>query len=178
MCSFCADVHVFHWPSTSLSGMPDIAIIATASWTELLSTTARCGRNPIELKGSTMPRSPIMTPKRTSIAPTAKLKAGDSGPEVNKLYEYLKRFGYFPNERLAKQPFWRPAMPFAPKDPSRFDDRMAEAVRLFQRAQSLPIDGTLNQATLDLMAKPGPLVHGLRARLQRVLRRRRHAQPC
>jgi len=153
MCSFCADVHVFHWPSTSLSGMPDIAIIATASWTELLSTTARCGRNPIELKGNTMPRSPIMTPKRTSIAPTAKLKAGDSGPEVNKLYEYLKRFGYF-------------------------DDRMAEAVRLFQRAQSLPIDGTLNQATLDLMAKPGPLVHGLRARLQRVLRRRRHAQPC
>ena len=101
-----------------------------------------------------MPRPTIMTPNRIDIAPTAKLRTGDSGPEVTKLYEYLKRFGYFPNERLARLPFWRPAVPFTPKDPSRFDDRMTEAVRLFQRAQGLPIDGTLNQATLDLMARP------------------------
>jgi hypothetical protein len=95
-----------------------------------------------------MPTAPPFIPERQT-------KAGDSGTDVEPVYEYLKRFGYFPNPELASvHPSWRPAMAFAPEDTSQFDDRLETAVRLFQRAYHLTETGEVDAATLELMSRP------------------------
>jgi acylphosphatase len=88
------------------------------------------------------------------IAPQQELAKGDQGPEVDKLHKYLKRFGYFPNDKLKVHTNWHAAVPFDPPDTTKYDETMERAVRLFQRAQGLPEDGKLNKATLALMQLP------------------------
>lgn len=82
------------------------------------------------------------------------LRKGDRGPEVERLYTYLKTYGYFPNAALEGFAGWKPAVARAPADPRLFDETLEEGLRLFQRAQGLPEDGTLNRATRELMARP------------------------
>ena len=88
-------------------------------------------------------------------APSTTLRKGDRGDEVQGLFEYLKRFGYFPNDAIrADNLLFRPAEPFEPEDTARYDERMESAVRKFQQQQSLEVTGTINDETLSLMQQP------------------------
>jgi peptidoglycan hydrolase-like protein with peptidoglycan-binding domain len=101
----------------------------------------------------------------------APLRRGDRGPEVERLYTYLKRYGYFPNPALEAFAGWKPAVDRTPSDPQVFDATLEEALRLYQRAQGLPEDGTLNAATRELMSKPRcgfPDIHATRPRHTRA----------
>lgn len=87
-------------------------------------------------------------------SPLRPLQLDDRGPEVRRVYEYLKRFGYFPNPDLQEFAGWRPVIDHELADPERFDADLEQAVFLYQLAQGLPADGTLNAATVALMARP------------------------
>ncbi|MGH4011199.1 MAG: peptidoglycan-binding domain-containing protein, partial [Pseudonocardiaceae bacterium] len=76
-------------------------------------------------------------------SPTEILQSGSKGPNVRKLHSYLKRFGYFPNERLSVFESWRPAIDIEMEDTERFDATLEEAVRLFQRQHGLRPDGVV-----------------------------------
>ncbi|MFC7648068.1 matrixin family metalloprotease [Streptosporangium lutulentum] len=87
--------------------------------------------------------------------PKSTLKKGDKGPEVQFLFQYLKRFGYFPNESLsAGNTLFRPAVPFAPEDTSVYDDRMELAVTAFQERQGLEPTGIVDDQTIALIQRP------------------------
>jgi acylphosphatase/peptidoglycan hydrolase-like protein with peptidoglycan-binding domain len=87
--------------------------------------------------------------------PNTPLLKGDEGEEVQLLFQYLRRFGYFPNEELrAGNYLYRPAVPFAPENTSIYDDRMESAVRKFQEQHGLAVTGDLDGATLELMKRP------------------------
>ena len=87
--------------------------------------------------------------------PSKRLGKGDTGDDVQRLHEYLTRFGYFPNDDLRRSNvLFRPVVPFAPEDPNAFDDRTEGAVREFQLQQGLNVTGTLDAATLALMKQP------------------------
>src|SRR4051794_2205182 len=63
----------------------------------------------------------------------ADLSLGATGEQVRTLNDYLPSHGYYPNPRLAAlYPSWRPPITESPVDPSVFDDRTNDAVRLFQ----------------------------------------------
>lgn len=80
---------------------------------------------------------------------------GDTGPEVQSVYEYLRSYGYFPNPSLeVLYPGWKPAVAVSPADPRHFGAELEAAVRLFQQAHGLKEDGTLNAQTRVLMNTP------------------------
>ncbi|WP_179282664.1 matrixin family metalloprotease, partial [Streptosporangium subroseum] len=79
---------------------------------------------------------------------------GNKGLEVRKLYEYLKRFGYFPNDALSDFRNWQPAIDNDIEDPEHFDENLATAVRLFQEQNGLKRDGAVGPKTLALIATP------------------------
>ncbi len=86
---------------------------------------------------------------------TRTLAKGDTGSEVQSVYEYLRAYGYFPNPSLEVQyPGWKPAVAASPADPRRFGAELETAVRLFQKAHGLKEDGTLNAETRALMNTP------------------------
>jgi peptidoglycan hydrolase-like protein with peptidoglycan-binding domain len=87
-------------------------------------------------------------------SPLRPLQSGDRGPDVRRVYEYLKRFGYFPNPELTEFAGWRPVIDHDLADPEDFDADLEQAVFLYQMAQGLPADGTLNAATVAMMARP------------------------
>lgn len=76
------------------------------------------------------------------------LARGDQGAEVAELHRYLERYGYLQDKGVAP----RGAEPAA--DPQVFDARLERALIRFQQRYQLPADGTLNEATRELMAKP------------------------
>jgi peptidoglycan hydrolase-like protein with peptidoglycan-binding domain len=86
--------------------------------------------------------------------PTTPVQKGASGPEVETLYRYLKKYGYFPNEELRQFRMWRPNMSFDPPDPQAFDDTMEQAVKLLQRQGGLKPDGIVGEKTLGLISQP------------------------
>ena len=87
--------------------------------------------------------------------PGKRLQKGDKGEDVRNLYEYLRRFGYFPNDDLRQaNVLFRSVMPFAPDDPSDFDPQIESAVRKFQLQHGLNVSGAVDAATLKLMQQP------------------------
>jgi acylphosphatase/peptidoglycan hydrolase-like protein with peptidoglycan-binding domain len=87
--------------------------------------------------------------------PQKKIRKGDTGDDVRNLFEYLRRFGYFPNDDLrANNVLFRPVVPFAPDDVGVYDDRTEKAVRKFQLQHGLEPSGNVDDATLELMARP------------------------
>ncbi|WP_448639414.1 matrixin family metalloprotease [Geodermatophilus sp. URMC 63] len=93
-----------------------------------------------------------MTPVARFVPPAATAALGDRGEQVARTYEYLHRFGYFPNQSLARRyPTWRPAMAFAPEDTEVFDETLQTAVRLFQQVNGLPATGEVDDVTVELM---------------------------
>jgi peptidoglycan hydrolase-like protein with peptidoglycan-binding domain len=96
-----------------------------------------------------------MRPKPSHIAPENTVAVGDEGDQVERTYEYLRRFGYFPNERLARQyPMWRSAVAFDLENPRTYGEKLRTAVGLFQQANGLPVTGDVDEDTLDLMNQP------------------------
>ncbi|GII93449.1 matrixin family metalloprotease [Sinosporangium siamense] len=87
--------------------------------------------------------------------PSVALRKGDEGREVQRLYLYLKRFGYFPNEAIRiGNLLFSPVVPFEPEVTSRYDDHMELAVTRFQEQQGLEVTGAVNDETLALMQRP------------------------
>lgn len=79
------------------------------------------------------------------------LAIGAQGEHVATVYEYLAKYGYFPNAELAQAyPAWRAVVPEAPADVSVFDERMSEAVRAFQAHSGLVETGMVDGPTRAL----------------------------
>jgi hypothetical protein len=79
------------------------------------------------------------------------LALGARGVEVIALQDYLDRYGYFPNETVAKAyPMWRPA---TTQTPTRgvFDETTRVAVKAFQKNMSLPQVGVVDADTRALL---------------------------
>src|SRR5262245_15244746 len=93
-------------------------------------------------------------PSSTSVD-TSALGRGARGPEVQRTYDYLKAFGYFPNAELATRfPDWRPIVARPPAEPDLFDENLEAALRKFQLVAGLPATGRLDSVTAGLMAQP------------------------
>ncbi|HVF15183.1 MAG TPA: matrixin family metalloprotease [Acidimicrobiales bacterium] len=86
--------------------------------------------------------------------PAEELKRGSRGPAVQQLYDYLKRFGYFPDEMVAAPASQGPATAVDPGGVTTFDETMEQAVRVFQGRQGLKSDGWVGPKTLDVLRKP------------------------
>ncbi|MDI1435954.1 matrixin family metalloprotease [Polyangium sorediatum] len=85
----------------------------------------------------------------------AGLGLGARGADVRKVYEYLRRYGYFQNAELAEHyPDWTPAVSREPADPELFDEALEEGVRLYQAQQGLPVTGIVDAETHRIMQMP------------------------
>lgn len=76
------------------------------------------------------------------------LAIGATGEDVRAVHAYLKRAGYFPNEKLAREyPAWRPVVARAPQDASVYDERTVEAVGRMQTNYGLAATGVVDEPT-------------------------------
>lgn len=87
-------------------------------------------------------------------APVQAIARGDRGPEVRRLHDYLRTYGYLPNPELRRYAGWEPVVSEEAADPEAFDDVIEKALVSFQRRYRLPADGTLNEPTRALMKAP------------------------
>lgn len=94
----------------------------------------------MSLLGGAMSVSGCAMQEDTSAA-IADLGNGDRGASVEKAYRYLERYGYLGDAKL-------------PMEPQVFDGVLEQSLTRFQEIHRLPVDGTLNQETLALMAEP------------------------
>jgi hypothetical protein len=95
------------------------------------------------------------SPESRDAAGVEGIGLGASGPEVERVHEYLRSYGYFPNPELARaHPDWRPVVPEAPAELDRFDVTTEEALYAFQRIFGLEETGRIDAATRSAMAKP------------------------
>jgi len=98
--------------------------------------------------------SSVSAPGSTSADGQA-LRRGAVGPEVASAREFLKRFGYFPNAELqASYPDWHPMLPASKGDGATFDEGLESALKKYQKNSGLTPSGTLDPATLAVMAQP------------------------
>ena len=82
------------------------------------------------------------------------LGPGASGPDVRAVQQYLVRYGYFPNDELARQyPQWAPVVGQSPTD-GAYDRATELAVRAYQRMGGLEQTGVVDRATRELMQQP------------------------
>jgi hypothetical protein len=76
------------------------------------------------------------------------LGLGSTGEDVRAIHSYLTRFGYFPNEELARQyPAWRPLVDEGPNDETVFDHHTVDAIRKLQIKSGLPETGIVDEST-------------------------------
>jgi hypothetical protein len=86
----------------------------------------------------------------------AGLAQGAQGDQVERLQDYLMRYGYIESraaESFGLETVRGMAAP-APEQRGRFDDNTARALRHFQEFNNLPVTGELDQATVDLVSQP------------------------
>jgi hypothetical protein len=86
----------------------------------------------------------------------AGLSLGDRGDQVERLQEYLMRYGYL-ESRVAESFGPEPVPGFsapAPEERGVFDENTDTALMRFQSFNHLPVTGELDQATVDLMGQP------------------------
>jgi peptidoglycan hydrolase-like protein with peptidoglycan-binding domain len=84
----------------------------------------------------------------------ADLGLGARGPGVAAAQAYLARYGYFPNDELARRyPAWRPIVPEQPS-PGIYDVQTEKAVRALQRSMGLAVTGVVDGPTRDLLGEP------------------------
>lgn len=83
------------------------------------------------------------------------LTVGAKGVEARAVNAYLDRFGYFPNDRLARlYPTWRSIVAQTPLAPDDYDERTAEGVRALQRNAGLVETGIIDADTRALLVQP------------------------
>jgi peptidoglycan hydrolase-like protein with peptidoglycan-binding domain len=83
------------------------------------------------------------------------LGRGATGPEVAALNDYLKTYGYYPNEDLqAQYPAWRPIVASAPGDWNVFDANVERAVTAYQKNMGLKQTGVFDAGTRTVAALP------------------------
>jgi hypothetical protein len=83
------------------------------------------------------------------------LTVGSSGGQVEAVYQYLRTFGYFPNDDLQRSfPAWRPLVATPPERTDVFDAQMEAATRALQHNAALPETGVVDQATRAVLAQP------------------------
>jgi peptidoglycan hydrolase-like protein with peptidoglycan-binding domain len=83
---------------------------------------------------------------------SADLRLGDEGPSVSALHSYLTRFGYFPNEALARRyARWQPLVAEAPAYQDVFDEHTQAAVEALQRQFGLEATGYVDAATRAML---------------------------
>jgi peptidoglycan hydrolase-like protein with peptidoglycan-binding domain len=79
------------------------------------------------------------------------LGLGDRGAAVRAVHAYLASYGYFPNDRLAREyPAWRPSAD-APRDPSVYDENTVVAISSLQRNLGLPESGIVDEHTRAML---------------------------
>ncbi len=109
-----------------------ISLVAAAGW------FAGCGASP-----------------EAQDSPSRDPKVESQGLEVKAAYDYLYRFGYFPNSRLAEEyDHWKPVTTTAPASKDVIDDTFQKALSAFQKNAGLPQTGTLDEATAAIMNAP------------------------
>ncbi len=83
------------------------------------------------------------------------LKIEDEGDEVERLQNYLRRFGYIRPEMDTMYGLKIDLQKVAEiPEPKVFDNKTQQALRGFQEFNKLPITGVLDKATINLMLKP------------------------
>jgi hypothetical protein len=86
---------------------------------------------------------------------TLDLARGARGAEVERVYRYLARYGYFENPGLRDtMPDWQPIVQTEPADPAVFDEALEQGVRAFQRLSGLKESGIVDAPMRALMALP------------------------
>ncbi|HEV2861013.1 MAG TPA: matrixin family metalloprotease [Pyrinomonadaceae bacterium] len=85
----------------------------------------------------------------------AGLKQGDAGEDVQRLQNYLSKFGYIesPNDAIFGTTSERTAAS-APEAPGAFDDNTRRALESFQRFAGVEVTGRLDEPTLRMMQAP------------------------
>ena len=106
-------------------------------------------------------RSPAAgAPAATSPAPAEDpqaevMRPGSTGPEVILVYEYLQKYGYFPNKKLAAAyEGFRPIVDAVPADPSVFDAVLERGIKAYQTQHGIPVTGLIDAPTRRLMDAP------------------------
>jgi peptidoglycan hydrolase-like protein with peptidoglycan-binding domain len=80
---------------------------------------------------------------------------GSRGAEVRALQEYLRTYGYFPNDDLTSAyPTWRPIIDRGPDEWGAFDRTTTNALRAMQANTGLPQSGIADVATRNLLQMP------------------------
>jgi hypothetical protein len=88
-------------------------------------------------------------------APSVGISKGQTGDEVDRIQNYLMKFGYIQpkEETILGAKIDKKKAISVPKI-GEFDDNTEKALKLFQQINHLPITGNLNKETLNLMLRP------------------------
>ena len=96
------------------------------------------------------------TASKAYVPQTGNLKKGSKGVNVQRLHNYLTKFGYFRDQ--INEEFSGPALktnlPLSPSKNDQFDQKTEWALEKFQELNGLAVTGELDKPTLDLMKKP------------------------
>jgi peptidoglycan hydrolase-like protein with peptidoglycan-binding domain len=123
----------------------------TASKASTLATYAVLLACPIACSPEAEPD--VQDPQATLTSLDVDLGPNSHGSQVRAVQQYLKAYGYFPNERLAREfPAWRPAVSMAP-DFGTYDQSTADAVKALQRNSGLTEVGIVDAATRAVLRK-------------------------
>ena len=85
---------------------------------------------------------------------TAPLNVGDEGTDVQRLQDYLKKFGYLDSAVLDTFGTREHAIAEETPAPGVFDENTKRAVEKFQAFVGIPITGRLDEGTINMMELP------------------------
>jgi peptidoglycan hydrolase-like protein with peptidoglycan-binding domain len=126
-------------PTRSIHIAPRLRLRAAVA---LIVALAACGDDPPNAAPGALARS------SRNLAPASR------GADVLAVQEYLTRFGYFPDDALARAyPSWRPVVLQRPA-PGVYDAPTEAAVRAMQRLAGRAVTGIVDAGTRQIMLQP------------------------
>ena len=98
----------------------------------------------------------LETATKSYVPQTGNLKKGSKGVNVERLHQYLAKFGYFEDKINAEFSGvnLKTDLPSSPKNKEQFDQNTERALQKFQELNGLDVTGELDKPTLELMKKP------------------------